>query len=198
MFSYPQPLLFPVLFISPNKSGATELLYKPFGLLLELGRVSEAERVAIEMLESAPTGAALKRPGADENDQGPAGRLRAWCLNVLRDDLVWGQWAERYLRRLAADPDLAGDEEIQRIAGIDARWKTILICTSQFRSSTTVSIDPGGMLLDLLKRNPENRMAFEYLMAIRLCNSDVQRRCHCSLSWTACRIRRLLRFTRRR
>ena len=45
--------------------------------------------------------------------------------------------------------------------------------TSKFRSHERFLSTPEVMLLDLLKHNGENRMAFEYLMAICLCNNDV-------------------------
>ena len=93
-------------------------------------------------------------------------------LNVLRDDLVWGNWAEQYLRRLAVDPDLVGDEEIQRLRK-SMIAEDDLHLTSRLNAQGMITVDPQIMLLDLLKRNSENRMAFEYLMAIRLCNDDV-------------------------
>ena len=49
-----------------------------------------------------------------------------------------------------------------------------LYTTSSFGPKLTFKVDIDGIFLHLLKRNPENRMAFEYLMAIRLCNRDVQ------------------------
>ena len=72
------------------------LFSKPFDLLLELGRVNDAEHVAMEMLEMRPTGAALKRLALAKMIKGQPANARV-VLNMLRDDLVWGRWAERIL-----------------------------------------------------------------------------------------------------
>jgi len=172
MFSYPQRFRCPAL-LMPEQVSPKEirLLYKPFGLLLELGRISEAERVAIELLETWPTGATLRRLALTKMIKDQPSNARV-LLNVLRDDLVWGQWAEGYLQRLAADPSLAGDEEVRRMRGL-MLVEDDLHLTSSF-GSETVDFYPGVMLLDLLKRNGANRMAFEYFMATCLCNDDVQ------------------------
>jgi hypothetical protein len=146
-------------------------LSKAFGLLLELGRVNEAERMAFEMFELQPTGATLRSLALIKLIKGQPAAARL-LLNVLRDDLVWGRWAEEYLRRLAEDPTFAGDQEIQRIRELmpvndDLHLTNIL-------DSQGVVVSPDAMLLSLLKRNRTNRMAFEYLMAIRLLNGNLQ------------------------
>ncbi len=171
MFSYPQPFCSPDLLVSP-KVMLGGVPYQPFGSFLELGRISDAERGAIEMLEIRPTGAALKGLALAKLIKNQPVDARV-VLNVLRDDLVWGQWAEQYLQRLAADPDLARDEDIQQSRAL-MLLEDDLYRTSSFGPRSTFNIDFGGMLLDLLKRNRENRMAFEYLMAIRLFDRDVQ------------------------
>jgi hypothetical protein len=94
-------------------------------------------------------------------------------LNVLRDDLVRGRWAKGYLQRLATDPDLKGDEEIQRIRRLMI-GEDDLHLTGTFHFGRGVSISSNALLLDLLKQNGENQMAFEYLMAVCLQNDDVQ------------------------
>jgi hypothetical protein len=93
-------------------------------------------------------------------------------LNILRNDLVWGRWAERYLQRLADDPNLADDEEIRQSRALMI-VKDDLGVISSVGPQMTYNVDIGAVLFDLLKRNPENRMAFEYLMAIRLCSCNV-------------------------
>jgi hypothetical protein len=170
MFAYPQPYR-PLLTI--NQLASDLFMYrtysrmrKPCDLLLELGRVNEAEHLALEMQEMRPSGGTLKRLALVEMIKGQSVVARVF-LNVLRDDLVWGRWAEGYLQLLATDPDLAGDEEIQRI-------RRLMIVKDDL--SLTNRLIPGGgnvvdttiYLLKLLERNSQNRMAFEYLMAIYL------------------------------
>jgi hypothetical protein len=171
MFSNPQHSRCPVLITPEQVSPDVHKLYKPFGLLLELGRIGEAERVAIEMFETQPTGTALKRLALTKMIRGQPVDARV-VLNVLRDDLIWGRWAKRYLQRLAADANLGDDEEIQRMRELMVAEDDLNL-TSHFGSQKVI-VDPEVMLFDLLKRNDANRMAFEYLMAIYLCNDNVQ------------------------
>jgi hypothetical protein len=93
-------------------------------------------------------------------------------LNVLRDDLIWRRWAEEHLQRLAADPRLADDDEVQRIRGLMV-GKDDTPLFSAFRPDGGVFFSNNICLFDLLKQNGQNRMAFEYLMAINLCDKNL-------------------------
>jgi hypothetical protein len=170
LFQYPQ-LYGPALNMD-DVSGDAALFCKPCDLLMELGRVNDAEQLAMEMLEMRPCGGALKRLALAKlvKDQLVDARV---VLNVLRDDLVWGQWADQSLRRLAVDPDLAGDEEVQRIRRVMLS-KDDLHKTTIFRTNGRVSFRYATAILSLLEQNSKNRMAFEYLMTLCLCNHDVQ------------------------
>jgi hypothetical protein len=170
MLSYPQVYL-PLLGMSDVGENVA-LFRRPFDLLLEVGRVNEAEHLALEMLETRPSGSILKRLAMVKliKDQPAAARV---ILNVLRDDLVWGHWAKERLRRLAADPHLTDDDEVQRIRGLMLSKDDMhLFCG--FLPNGNVFFNTGIWLFDLLKRNGENRMAFEYLMAICLCKKNLE------------------------
>jgi hypothetical protein len=138
---------------------------------LELGRVNEAEHLALELLEMRPCGGTLKRLAMVEMIKGQSAAARVF-LQVLRDDLVWGRWAEGYLQRLASDPNLAGDEDIQRTRRMMVS-KDDLFLTARLFPDGEHHIDATIYLLKLLEHNSQNRMAFEYLMAIYLGNGDV-------------------------
>ena len=152
---------------------ADDLLWRmPCDLLLQWGRVNEAEHIALEMLEMHPTGGTLKRLAMVEmiKDQPSAASV---FLRVLEDDLVWRDWARDYLQRLAADPHLTGDEDIQRtrdlmIAEDDLARTSTLVADGQvpFLVSTCLS--------SLLEHNKNNRMAFEYMMSMALIVRDVK------------------------
>ncbi len=169
MFSYSQP--FGILFDEQQLGpGAMKMLRKPCDLLLEMGRVNEAERLALEMLELCPTGRTLKELAVIKmiKNQPDAAKL---FLNVLRDDLVLGRWAEERLQRLAADPELGGDHEIQRI-------RRLMLAEDDLNATCTiangdVTVNYGNMFLDLLKHNDRNRMALEVLMAMHLLECNV-------------------------
>ena len=94
-------------------------------------------------------------------------------LNVLRDDLVWGRWAEGYLRRLAADPDIAGDEDIQRTRRLMISEDDLHLVSKSYSNGGVSPIIP-VLLLKTLEHNTQNRMAFEYLMATYLVTGNVQ------------------------
>ena len=168
MFTYPQMHLPLLTYQSVPRVG---LMRKPFDLLLELGRVNEAEHVALEMLEEAPCGGTLKRLALVKLIKGQTAAARV-VLRVLRDDVVWGRWAEEYLHRLNADPTLADDDEIQQT-------RRLMIV----EDDTPPTGNPGAsgaygaipvLLENSLRRNSGNRMAVEYLMAIRLLLRDVR------------------------
>ncbi len=175
MFAYPQRystlLTVNQLFADLFTHKTYEKMRKPCDLLLELGRVNEAEHLALEMQEMRPSGGTLKRLALVEMIKGQSVAARVF-LNVLRDDLVWGRWAKGYLRLLAIDPDLAGDEEIQRT-------RRLMIVKDDLSLSNKLLPDGGHhveatiYLLKLLEQNSQNRMAFEYLMAIYLSSGNV-------------------------
>ncbi len=169
MFAYPQMYL-PLLTYQSVPRAA--LMRKPFDLLLELGRVNEAEHVALEMLEESPNGGTLKRLALVKLIKGQTAAAGV-VLQVLRDDLVWGRWAEEYLHRVAADPTLAGDDGIQQ---------TRRVMITEDEAPTNSKPSPSGantallvllLLENSLQRNSGNRMAAEYLLATDLLLGDV-------------------------
>jgi hypothetical protein len=174
MFAYPQryqPLLtiIPILNdLSLHK--AYERMREPCDLLLELGRVNEAEQLAFEMHEMRPSGGTLKRLALVEMIKGQSTAARMF-LDVLRDDLVWSRWAEGYLQLLAEDPDLAGDEEIQRARRLMVVNDDLSLSTKL--TSDGCAVDVSVYLLKLLEQNSQNRMAFEYHMAMCLGSGNV-------------------------
>ncbi|MFZ1936244.1 MAG: DUF6057 family protein [Thermoguttaceae bacterium] len=170
MLSYPQTYL-PMLDMKAVQEDVASFR-RPFDLLLEVGRVNEAEHLALETLEIRPSGGFLKRLAMVKliKDQPAAARV---ILNVLRDDLVWGRWAEEHLQRLAADPHLNDDEEVQRIRGLMLSVDDMhLFCG--FLPNGEVIYNTKIWLLDLLERNGANQMAFEYLMLTCLSRGEVE------------------------
>jgi hypothetical protein len=165
MFSYPQISL-PLL--CREQISSAVLMRKPCNLLLELGRTNEAEQLALETLEMWPSGGSLKRLALIKMIKGQPAAARVF-LNVLRDDLVWGRWAEGYLQRLDTDPDLTNDEEIRQM-------RERMIVKDDIHLIHTISTDEKlssvplvhVLLMKLLEKNGRNRMAFEYLLSIYL------------------------------
>ncbi|MBN1518109.1 hypothetical protein JXA32_16225 [Candidatus Sumerlaeota bacterium] len=140
-----------------------QMINKPCDVYLELGRVNEAEHILIEFMEKWPTGGAYKRMAFVKMIKGQPSAAKTY-LNVLRDDLVWRSWAQAYLERLAKDPDLSDDEEIQQIRRLMIT-KDDLHQTGKYSSDDRFGINFSAILLSQLRQNDHNKMAYEYLMA---------------------------------
>jgi hypothetical protein len=80
------------------------------------------------------------------------------CLYALRKDFVYRRMANDYLQRIENDPALLRDPE--------TGWtRSIMLKTDAIE---------GFFLLPLLERNPQNRMAFEYMIAGYLLSGDIE------------------------
>ena len=122
--------------------------------LLDLGLLNLAEKnftECMEMFGEHPM--ILQRLALVNLAKGKmeAGRI---YLEKLRQTLFFSTWAQDYLKRLAADPTLAADPQMQQLRA------------QALRKDSTVSFyAPEPMLQALVEQGSQNRMAFEYLMA---------------------------------
>ena len=82
-------------------------------------------------------------------------------LNALLKVPFFGGWARDYLAKLDADPNLQRDPEVSRLRSL------------MIRSDSVVRISADEELLALLSANPQNRMAFEFLMTHYLLKKDL-------------------------
>jgi hypothetical protein len=122
-------------------------------VLLALGAATHAEHLGSELLEAWGPKPAILRLLARAflaKDQPGAARI---YLSVLSRDIVHGPWARRQLRQLADDPQMSSDPDIQRIRSL------------MFTEDTVYGRNEQEMLSALCRTNPNNRMAFEYLVA---------------------------------
>jgi hypothetical protein len=90
-----------------------------------------------------------------------AGRI---YLEKLRQTLFFSTWAQGYLDRLAADPTLATDPQMQQLRAQALR-----------KDSTVFFYAPEQMLQALVEQGSRNRMAFEYLMASYMLNKRLDK-----------------------
>ena len=78
------------------------------------------------------------------------------CLGTLSKTLFDAGWAKEYLAKIERDPNLSTDKEVQQLRSmmpeIDRDFKSV----------------NESLFLDLLDKNKQNRMAFEYLMGVYL------------------------------
>ena len=132
--------------------------------LLAIGSINRAEALASESLTlRGPTPHTLRVLAIVFMAKRETEAAKVF-LNHLTRDIVHRPWARGYLRRLAQDPQLPDDPEIQHIRRL---------------MQTEVAIDHGpgeGMdveLRRLIEANEGNRMALEYLTAHCLLTSDL-------------------------
>jgi len=164
MFSYPQNVL--GLLPSAREFRARRLprpvWMKLCDVLLELGRVNEAEHMAYEALEFLGDHPLILEQLvliAAAKDELETARI---LLCMLASDPLRAKWARGYLQRLEADPSLSWDPEVQRL-------RSLMV------SEDAVGwLDPVETLSQSLKRNKQNRMAFEYLMGYYLLTRNLE------------------------
>jgi hypothetical protein len=133
-------------------------------LHLELGFVNRAEHGLMECLAAlGDRPMILQQLALIHMVKGNVGTARVY-LGVLRTTLFHRSWARHYLDLLERDPHLATDAEVQDLRRValekDYPW---------------LDLSEEDMLLCLLEKNHENRMAFEYLMASYLLNRQLTR-----------------------
>jgi hypothetical protein len=125
-------------------------------LMLEFGRVGEAEHAAYEALETlGERPEILRHIVLIDILKGQPEAARP-VLGLLEKTLWHAGWARQCRARLAADPALGDDDRVRRLRGL--------------LSSTDLvgDLNPETALVEPLRTNPQNRMAAEYLMVLYL------------------------------
>jgi hypothetical protein len=127
-----------------------EALWQKADVCMDLGLVDEAEKcltIAMEMYGEKPL--LLQRLARVYSVKGDVETASVY-LSALSKVPFWGRQAREDLAQLRNDPNLAKDEEIQRLRAIRLRQD---------------SVGRMEVLVQLLTENPRNRMAYEYGMA---------------------------------
>jgi len=154
MFLYPQH--YSGLLLTPGRHLPDYLMIqmwvKSSNTLFELGHINDAENASYEALSSLgyyPEG--LQRLALINIIKGQTDAARTF-LHALSKDFWYKDLAKQYLQRLETDPLLTKDDQIQRI-------RSFMLVEDSINKTTP---------LDLLEKNKDNQMAFEYLMAFCL------------------------------
>lgn len=158
MFSWPQHPDY--LFLSDKKY--KWMYWQIFDVFLDIGIVNMAENALTECLEglgSRPM--ILQRLALINMVKGNLASAKIY-LGALSKTLFHAEWANNYLDRLETDPDLSGDKYIQHLRSL---------CLD--KDCPVYSLLMEKILLWLLERNSQNRMAFEYLMAYYMLNKQL-------------------------
>jgi hypothetical protein len=156
MFCFPQNPHAILLTHEQEESSMTQL--KMCDFYIELGNVNYAEKLASEFLAvEGRMGMVLEKLAWINIIKGQEKTARIY-LNALRKDLICRDEANSILKKLKTgfEPDEAAD--IQRIGSYIRKDDNPRLYTESIEE----------MLTGLLRHNPDNRMAFEYLMACYL------------------------------
>jgi len=150
MFSWPQH---PDVLLLTGEDRILACWHK-FDTQIDLGLVNMAEKNLTECMEvygAHPM--ILKRLALINMVKGNYGSARVY-LGALRQTLFGADWAEDYLSRLRSDPNLSADDRIQHLRAVRME-----------KDYATIFFSREKMLCELLEKNSQNRMAFEYLTA---------------------------------
>jgi hypothetical protein len=162
MFAYPQRVGYD-LWLWLHSGIDTRQCMKVSDILFELGQINKSERMACEALEIVGyRPETLQRMALIKvlKDQPDAARI---FLNLLRKSLFHRRWAAAVLEALDRDPKLGTWDEVSRV-------RLYMITEDYYGNHTTEAI-----LLQSLRQNRLNRMAFEYLMAFYLLNQQLDK-----------------------
>ena len=150
MFSYPQHSRTLVLTVK----GSEFAYWKKFDFYIDIGLMNIAQNDLTECFEVfGERPMILKRLALVNMVKGDIESAKIY-LGVLGKTLFDADWANNYLERLQADPNMVTDDEIQHLRSV--------MLEKDYGFS---SFDIEDIISQLLEENRQNRMAFEYMMA---------------------------------
>ncbi|HVV70780.1 MAG TPA: DUF6057 family protein, partial [Verrucomicrobiae bacterium] len=148
----------------PGLGGGLDTCRAQSRTLFEMGLISESEHLAHEALETEGEKPDLLKRLAEINIlKGRPAAARVF-LNVLNEVPFWNATAQHLLQNLKTDPQLAADQELGPVRP--------LMLTNDLAHQ---AFPAEGLLVQLLRCNPTNQMAFEYLMCQYLVNLEVDK-----------------------
>lgn len=153
MFCFPQHP--EALFLT--KAG-TDPLWQKFDTCMDLGLINQAENaltLCLEVFGERPL--LLHRLATVNMIKGNVETARVF-LRALEKVPFWQSTARKDLARLASDPGLLEDKEIQQ-------WRSVMLKTDYVTDVDTLTL--------LLTENPRNRMAYQYGMASLLLSKNL-------------------------
>lgn len=159
MFSYPQLLGNETLFIDKNVAGTIAQMSSD--LYFDLGHITESLRWAYEtqtLLPNSPR--VLKRIVVGNIILGNYEAADVY-LNLLTKNFMYKSWTEKY-RNYIENPGLTNSDNF------------IAEKRRQLPKNCITPTKPVNVLNDLLKSDPKNTMAFEYLQAYYLFNHQLE------------------------
>jgi len=132
-------------------------------IFLDLGYINGAEHDVVECLEYyGEQSYLLKKLAIINMVKGNIGTAKIY-LKALRKRFFYTNWAEMYLNRIEANPSLSIDQQVQHL-------RSLMMDRNHIINYQLID----GLLLELVEKNPNNKMAFEYLMTCYILTKDIK------------------------
>ncbi len=161
MFSWPQNPS--TLFLNTKKYELASR--KKSGTYLDIGLLNMAENTLTGSLEGLGERPSILKELALINMAKTNYDSARIYLGALSKTLFYNDWANNYLELLRSNSDLSQVREIQRLRSV---------CMEKDYGFTSLN-NIEAALLHLLKKNRQNRMAFEYLMSWYMLNGQLEK-----------------------
>ena len=164
MFTFPQSFRALMLVVEKpaDRMHPPATTIRRIDVMMELGHLAGAEQMAFDLLENSEGWAlAVEKLAQIQLAKGQNETARIF-LNELSKDLIHGPAARRLLHRLDEDPELTTYAPVQHLRSI-----------ANETDQTLLTLPADIFFGDLLRKNPQNRMAFEYMMAQYLLTNQV-------------------------
>lgn len=139
----------------------TKSYWHKYDLYIDLGLVGQADEVLTESMVSFGDNPFILKKLAFVNLISGKNQTARVYLGALQKRLFFGEWAEQYLAKLESDPELRGDNEIQRL-------RSLIPKEEDGRFLTT----PEMQLKAQIENGRKNKMAFEYLLALYMLRGE--------------------------
>lgn len=160
MFSYPQHPR--ALMLSSTKDMLEH--WRRFDTYYDLGTINHCESALVESLELyGERPMILRRLAMVRMAKGDINVARIY-LGALNKTLFYSDWAKGYLKQLETDPTLSADGEIQRLRALMPE-----------KDEGAIRFSVEKVFSELLEKNRQNHMAFEYLMAWYMLNRQLDK-----------------------
>ncbi|MFZ0035493.1 MAG: DUF6057 family protein, partial [Sedimentisphaerales bacterium] len=162
MFSFRQSTPALLLTFEPGKRLAF-VSTKRTDLLMQLGLLGIANKTAFESFEITQAPYALEQLAYINLAKGQIETAKVF-LNSLCKDLIYAPEAKKLLQQIKTDPELKSNSRIQHLRAVMPDSDT-----------PAVKFDVDLFFSYLLQKNPQNKMAFEYMMAYYLLTGQLDK-----------------------
>jgi tetratricopeptide (TPR) repeat protein len=133
-----------------------------YGLYIDLGLIGQADEVLTESMVMFRDNPFILKELAMVNMISGKNKTARVYLGALQKRLFFGKWAREYLAKLENDPELRGDDEIQKLRALIPNGKA-----GRFLAT------PEMQLKAQIENGRKNKMAFEYLLALYMLRGEM-------------------------